>query len=179
MFEFNFSIENGWILSLIFLLISYVPMIFGGKGAKRLVDFSWMNRKGKQLSILIMVLFIFILVAPVFLEITDKPVLLILGFVFFTIGCIFILISYLNYFTTPLGKLITKGMYKISRNPIYVFSLVAMIGIVILFESFLMGFLLLIFSIIQHPIIREEERFCENNFGEEYEMYKIHTRRYL
>ena len=179
MFEFNFSIENGWILSLIFLLISYVPMIFGGKGAKRLVDFSWMNRKGKQLSILIMVLFLFMLVVPIFIDITSKPVLLILGFVFFTIGCIFILISYLNYFTTPLGKLITKGMYKISRNPIYVFSLVAIIGIVVLCESFLLGFLLLIYSIIQHPIIKEEERFCENNFGEEYEIYKKHTRRYL
>ena len=179
MFEFNFSIENGWILSLIFLLISYVPMIFGGKGAKRLVDFSWMNRKGKQLSILIMVLFLFMLVVPIFIDITSKPVLLILGFVFFTIGCIFILISYLNYFTTPLGKLITKGMYKISRNPIYVFSLVAIIGIVVLCESFLLGFSLLIYSIIQHPIIKDEERFCENNFGEEYERYKKNTRRYL
>ncbi|MBE9469340.1 MAG: isoprenylcysteine carboxylmethyltransferase family protein [Bacteroidetes bacterium] len=179
MFELDFTIKSAWILSLIFLLVSYLPIIFGGKGAKRLVDFSWMNRKGKQLSVLIMILFIFMLVAPVFLEITSNPVLLIVGFAFFTIGCIFILISYLNYFTTLLGQLITKGMYKVSRNPIYVFSLVALIGIAILSESFLLGLLLLLYSIIQHPIIKEEERFCKENFREEYIQYKNKTRRYL
>lgn len=179
MFELDFIIKNAWILSFIFLLVSYLPMIFGGKGAKRLVDFSWMNKRGKRLSILIMILFIFIVIAPVFMEITNKPILLILGLIFFTLGCISILISYLNYFTTPLGQLIIKGMYRISRNPIYVFSLVALIGVVFLSESFLLGFLLVIYFIIQHPIIKEEERFCEENFGEEYIQYKKMTRRYF
>ncbi|MBI9069254.1 MAG: isoprenylcysteine carboxylmethyltransferase family protein [Salinivirgaceae bacterium] len=179
MFELDFTIKNAWILSLIFLVVSYLPILFGGKGAKRLVDFSWMNKQGKRLSILIMILFIFMVVSPVFMEITNNPVLLILGFGFFTIGCIFILISYLNYFTTPLGQLITKGMYRISRNPIYVFSSIALIGIAILSESLLFGLLLLLYFIIQHPVIKEEERFCEENFGKEYDKYKKRTRRYL
>lgn len=179
MFEINFTIKSAWILSLVFFGVSYVPMIFGGKGAKRLVNFSWMNKYGKQLSFFIMILFIFMLIAPVFMEITNKPVFLILGFTFFTIGCILILISYLNYFTTPLEQLITKGMYSISRNPIYVFSSIAFIGIAILSESFLFGLLLILYFIIQHPVIKEEERFCEDNFGEEYQRYKKRTRRYL
>jgi protein-S-isoprenylcysteine O-methyltransferase Ste14 len=179
MFDLDFTIKNAWLLSFIFLLVSYLPIFFGGKGAKRLVDFSWMNKRGKRLSIFIMVLFIFMVVVPVFFEITNKPELLILGFTFFTIGCIFILISYLNYFTTPLGKLITKGMYRISRNPIYVFSSITLVGIAILSESFLFGLLLLLYLMIQHPVIKEEERFCEENFGKEYQKYKKGTRQYL
>jgi hypothetical protein len=35
-------------LSLLFLLVSYLAMALAGKGAKRLVDFSWMNKKGKR-----------------------------------------------------------------------------------------------------------------------------------
>ena len=31
---FNFEFGNGWILSLIYLAVSYVPMFFGGKGCK-------------------------------------------------------------------------------------------------------------------------------------------------
>lgn len=179
MFEFNFSIENGWILSLIFLLISYVPMIFGGKGAKRLVNFSWMNKRGKVLSFIILMLFLLIVILPIFNRITNNEISIIIGFILYAIGAIGIITSYINYFTTPLNQLIVRGMYRMSRNPIYVFTLISFIGIAVLCESFLLGFLFLIYSIIQHPIIKEEERFCENNFGEEYEIYKKHTRRYL
>ena len=179
MFELHFSIENGWILSLIFLLISYVPMIFGGKGAKRLVNFSWMNKRGKVLSFIILILFLLIVILPIFNRITDNEISIIIGFILFAIGAIGIITSYINYFTTPLNHLIVRGVYRMSRNPIYVSTLISFIGIAILCESFLLGFLFLIYFIIQHPIIKEEERFCEDNFGEEYEMYKIHTRRYL
>lgn len=179
MFELDFTIKDGWVLSLIFLLISYLPMFLGGKGAKRLVNFSWMNKRGKRLSFIIMILFIVLVAMPVFFKITNNILLLKIGYVFFAIGSIAILISYVNYFTSPLGKLIQKGLYQISRNPIYVFSLFALIGIAVLCESFLFGFLLVIYFIIQHPIIKEEERFCKENFGEEYEKYKMRTRRYL
>ncbi len=179
MFELYFTIENGRILSLVFLFVSYVPMIFGGKGTSRLVDFSWIDKNGEKLSTLILLLYILILIAPVFLEITHIIMLLVLGYAFFICGCIGICISYLNYFTTPLGQLIRKGMYQISRNPIYVFSLAALIGIAILCESILLSVFIVIYFIIQHHIIKKEERFCEDNFGEEYIQYKNKTRRYL
>ena len=179
MFELHYSIENGWILSLMFLLISYVPMIFGGNGAKRLVNFSWMNKRGKMLSFIVLILFLLIVILPIFNRITDNEISIIIGFFLFASGVIGIITSYINYFATPINELIVKGMYKKSRNPIYVSTLISFIGIAVLCESFLLGVLFLIYFIVQHPIIKEEERFCENNFGEEYQKYKQKTRRYL
>ena len=50
MSAFSFTIGNGWILSLIILAVSYVPMLFGGKAAKRLVDYSFAGTRGGFVS---------------------------------------------------------------------------------------------------------------------------------
>ncbi|WP_461637126.1 methyltransferase family protein [Labilibaculum euxinus] len=173
------NIENGYILSIIYIVVSYVPMLFSRKGRKRLSDFSWINKKGKNLSALITVLWLIVLVAPVFCKITDNKWLFSIGLSLFVSGLTFTLISYYNYFTTPLGSLISKGMYRFSRNPIYVSNLIAIIGLSILVSSAVLAIVVIIYPILQHPIIKEEERFCEERFGVEFEQYKTKTRRYI
>jgi len=71
----SLEIGNGWILSLIFLAVSYMPMFFGGKAAKRLVDFSFAGTIGKINSFIMMVLFIPLLAYPVFLKIQSGTIL--------------------------------------------------------------------------------------------------------
>ena len=78
------------------------------------------------------------------------------------------------------NKLITSGIYKYSRNPMYLGLLMIVISTSI--------FYLNIFSIIT-PIffyfwinrfqIKREEIFLTEKFGEEYMSYKIKTRRWI
>jgi protein-S-isoprenylcysteine O-methyltransferase Ste14 len=51
-------------------------------------------------------------------SITDNTVLRIMGSVLFVIGATGVIISYVNFFSAESGKLITKGLYQFSRNPI-------------------------------------------------------------
>lgn len=175
----NLPIQNGWILSLLLLAVSYLPMLFNKKGAKRLTTFSFISKKGKNLSLLIIILFVTMLLLPAFHKITENTVQFYIGAIVTLIGTAGVLISYLNYFATPHNQLITKGLYQLSRNPIYVSLIIMSVGIGILCTIYEMIPVLLLYVIIQHPIIREEERFCRETYGEEYAEYLKKVRRYL
>lgn len=73
----------------------------------------------------------------------------------------------------------TKGLYKISRNPMYLglhFLTIASILYTLSIYIIVPG----IYSIfVYHLIILGEERFLANRFGDDYETYKMKVRRYL
>jgi protein-S-isoprenylcysteine O-methyltransferase Ste14 len=73
----------------------------------------------------------------------------------------------------------TNGLYKISRNPIYVgFSLLTISSMI--YSLNIVVILAGIYSIIvYHLIIIGEEKFLENRFGQDYINYKKRVRRYL
>ena len=73
----------------------------------------------------------------------------------------------------------TNGLYRISRNPMYLgFNLLSVSAI--LFITSFMVFILGIYSIFTyHLIIRAEESFLEARFGEKYCAYKKRVRRYI
>ncbi len=126
------EIQNGWILSVIFLGICYLPPIFSKRGRKRLYSFNWMSKKGKILSLIMTICFLAMLILPLFKPITDNAIQLYTGVFVLAIGILGTLISFHNYFTSAPDKLITKGLYGLSRNPIYVFVMVMAIGIAIM-----------------------------------------------
>ncbi len=73
----------------------------------------------------------------------------------------------------------TKGIYKFSRNPMYVgFNLLTISGMIYFLNATI--FLLGLYSLlIYHFIILGEERFLSNRFGEQFRKYKMKTRRYV
>lgn len=179
MYTMDFSLKNGWILSLVFLSISYLPVVLGGPGSKRLFNFSWINKTGKMLSGYIMILFLVITALPCFYEIEIGNPSFILGGVLFFLGAAGVGTSYVNYFSTPGEELVCRGIYRISRNPIYLSVIIMALGMVLFCRSWLIFLCLCLYTLIQHPIIREEERFCIEHYGKAYLQYKTRTRRYL
>ncbi len=70
-------------------------------------------------------------------------------------------------------KLITCGPYSATRNPLYFFSFVGIVGIGLCTKSFILsGLLLLGFSIYYPLVIREEEIKLRSTHPEEFERYK-------
>jgi len=102
------------------------------------------------------------------------------------VGLLFTVISLVNLGkSTRLGlpsddtKLKTNGIYKISRNPMYVgFDLITIASIVFTLHWFVI--ILGIYSLITyHLIIKGEEAFMLKRFSNEYEKYQLKVRRYL
>ncbi|MDC7125148.1 MAG: methyltransferase [Spirochaetales bacterium] len=148
-------IGNGWILSLMVLAVSYIPMLFGGKAAKRLVDYSFASTKGKAFSVIMSILFIPLIVYPVFLKIQIGSIQFYIGIVLLVVGAVAAITSFINYFSTPLDEPINKGMYRISRNPIYISFSLMVVGMALMLHSAIIGGLIVLNFVLQHFIRRE------------------------
>ncbi len=76
-------------------------------------------------------------------------------------------------------KLITNGIYKISRNPAFLGFDLMYIGVTLLYSnSFTIIFSLFAITML-HLQILKEEKYLEKSFKNEYISYKNKTNRYL
>jgi protein-S-isoprenylcysteine O-methyltransferase Ste14 len=76
--------------------------------------------------------------------------------------------------------LVTTGLYRITRNPMYLGLVLALVGVAVLLGTLTPFFPIPVFVwIIQARFIRGEERFLEELFGAEYLAYKSKVRRWI
>jgi len=76
--------------------------------------------------------------------------------------------------------LATNGVYKLSRNPIYLGFLLMVIGFP-LYSGYYSGVIIAAFFLISmnRLVIEKEEAYLEEKFGEVYKNYKSKVRRWL
>ena len=76
--------------------------------------------------------------------------------------------------------LVNDGVFRVSRNPMYLGFVLLLIGIAILLRSLSPYVVILAFVIlIQNMFISVEERMLAEKFGEKWREYKHSTRRWL
>lgn len=73
----------------------------------------------------------------------------------------------------------TYGLYRFSRNPIYLSGFLMCIGSCLYAMHFLNFMLFAVAFIIHHAIIKKEEEFLERTFGAEWLEYKKSVPRYF
>ena len=99
--------------------------------------------------------------------------LIILGIILILAGAIIVVnvsIKLQKSFKTNI--LMTDGLYKIVRNPMYVAYLIFVIpGICILFNSWLVLTTIILNYILLRIFIKEEYKYLEDKFGDEYKRY--------
>jgi len=77
------------------------------------------------------------------------------------------------------GELVTRGVFKISRNPIFVFMNAYALGTFLLSGRLVFLLFALLAAAALHAQIRREEAFLEEAHGEAYRAYRAATPRYL
>lgn len=77
-------------------------------------------------------------------------------------------------------KLVVEGLFKISRNPMYLGMLLLLVGAFAYFgEGLNAAFLAAFVVFITELQIKPEERALEEKFGDDYRAYKRRVRRWL
>ncbi len=77
-------------------------------------------------------------------------------------------------------RLVTNGMYRITRNPMYLGMVVVLVGIAVLFGNASPFLIAPMFGwLIQTKFVKFEEALLEKTFGDEYLRYKQKVRRWL
>lgn len=72
-------------------------------------------------------------------------------------------------------KLVTTGIYAYVRNPIYSGIWFFLTGILIIYHSYIMVGLPILFYILLRILVKKEEKVLTERFGQEYLKYKKNT----
>ena len=73
------------------------------------------------------------------------------------------------------NNLVTDGIYKKLRHPIYLFGTIFVLGAIIFFQKFILLIVLGAIIFLQMKRIKKEEQVLEEKFGEQYRNYKKET----
>ena len=80
----------------------------------------------------------------------------------------------------PTTAIVTDGIYRFTRNPMYLSMVLLMIAVSVLVSNIWIFILTPVFAVImQKGVIEQEERYLEEKFGAEYTNYKKSTRRWI
>ena len=80
----------------------------------------------------------------------------------------------------PSTALLADGLYRYSRNPIYIALSAAYLGVAIATDSlWVLGFIIPFLALIRQGVIAREERYLEAKFGDSYRDYTSRVRRWL
>jgi protein-S-isoprenylcysteine O-methyltransferase Ste14 len=80
----------------------------------------------------------------------------------------------------PTQRIITTGIYRYTRNPIYLGFVLMLIGLPLNMGIY-WGFILVwpLITFMNNMVIKHEEAYLEKNFKEQYTDYKSHVKRWL
>jgi len=97
--------------------------------------------------------------------------LFIIGIAVYATGAILLAVSLMNFAVPSEVGINKNGLYRLSRNPIYMADFVFFVGCVLLTQSLLLLIFVLVLQIATYWIIVAEERWCIETFGDEYLKY--------
>ena len=121
-----------------------------------------------------------ILVTMPFLEVqTNQALFFYTGIAVYIIGLILLSLATIDFSTPSDSGINQTGLYRLSRNPMYLAYFACFMGISSLVQSVVLLGIVCLFQISAHWIILSEERWCIEQFGAEYLLYMNKVRRYI
>ncbi|MBN1571805.1 MAG: isoprenylcysteine carboxylmethyltransferase family protein [Deltaproteobacteria bacterium] len=81
--------------------------------------------------------------------------------------------------TKTAGKLVTGGVFSVTRNPIFLFLNLFFLGTFLIYPTIFFAVSAFVVVLGNHLQVIQEERFLEKQYGKEYLEYKRDVRRYL
>jgi len=179
---FQIGIWNAWIFMLWPWLDTLVFRLVGKEVFQRasgLASEMKTSRAYKVISYISMVIELMAVAYSVFLPFKLGTIWFYAGLTIFLLGLFVLTVASINFTVTPMNSPITKGMYRYSRHPLYLASLLIYLSAGIASASWIF---LLIF-IVQLVSIRigavREERYCLEKYGTAYREYMSKTPRWI
>ena len=80
----------------------------------------------------------------------------------------------------PVSALVVAGVYKLTRNPMYLGMLLIYLGIAVALDSVVaLAFAVPLVPVVQTGVIAREERYMAGRFGTDYAAYRTRVRRWI
>ncbi len=138
-----------------------------------------LTKSQKKLLVIIDCIFFIPIIYSIFLPLKLGTVWFYVGLFIYLLGVVIGTMAVYNFFTTPLDKPVIKGVYRLSRNPIYLSMFLIFVGTGIACVSWVFLLLAMVFIILLHILVNSEESFCLQKYGDTYREYMNTTYRWM
>ena len=171
---------NGWLpIAVFYLVFAILMLVFPRLVVKKLYDISRWTREQRILSLLgkpfAIACLVLITLTPLKIGHPVFPI----GLSIYGLGFIGMLVALFNYRNTPPGEPVTRGLYRVSRNPQWLTLATMFAGASIAVGSGIAFLFIAIAAVFYHFRILGEERSCQMRYGESYLAYTQQVPRYL
>ncbi len=178
---FEIGLWNAWIF-MFWLLMAFflVPLSIIPKGREEGSDFTAEFSKTQKCAIRSMhIVYLLSVIYSIFVPLKLGTPWFYVGLPVYLIGLVSYAMVWVGFATTPSDRLITKGIYRYSRNPMQLSQVVMFLGVGIATASWV--FLLLVVAYMIAPLlwVAAEERHCLKYYGEAYREYMNRTPRWM
>ena len=171
---------NGWLLlSAVFLVFALLLLGFSRDIVAKLYDVSGWRRHQLFVFVIGMLAALACLVLIIRTPLKIGQGVFFIGIVLCVIGSTVMSAALLNYNSTSPGEMVTRGLYRASRNPQWLGMAAMLLGTCVAIGSWTAVTLWLASAVGYHFRILGEETACLTQYGAAYEDYLKRVPRYL
>lgn len=121
----------------------------------------------------------FVIVYSIFLPLKIGTAWFYLGLPVFAVASVISVATIFSAASTPIDKLVTRGIYRISRHPIYLSGFLMYAGMGIACASWVVGLCAVLWIGIWSILVPKEERFLVETYGDSYREYANMAKRWI
>jgi len=178
---FKIGFWNAWIFMSIFVL-QMLGIAFVGKNVRErshIPNEIRRNRLERYTGTTANIIWLLALAYSIFLPFQLETIWFYIGLFIFFVGAILMIIATLNFITTASEQMITRGVYRFSRHPMYLTIILICLGAGIASLSFLFILLTIVMAFCLHKEALIEERYCLDKYGGAYQEYVNNVPRWI
>ena len=176
---FQFGLWNAWILVIPMLIIFFYTMrVTSARESGEAEDFE-LTKKEKRIINAVFLSMVISFIYAVFSPLQMDTAWLYIGLVIYFFGMVFMIIAVRNFASSSRDRVITKGLYRFTRNPEYIGLLLMQTGLGIACSSWLYLLLTVMLLFLLNANLPAEERYCLYKYGDDYRKYKNATPRWI
>jgi len=182
---FEIGLWNAWILWVLQFLSMIIPNFFMSEEAKirtkRAPQFVPFNKKKEKMLALSThaVIMPFTMIYSIFLPLKIGTAWLYVGLPIVALALVMTIMTIISFATTPLDEPVTRGVYRVSRHPIYLSGFLLYVGIGIACASWVLLLCAVLWIVLWYIVVPSEERFVLEKYGNSYREYMNRTPRWL
>ncbi len=172
------TLLNGFLLIIPLIAARYgIPALVNEKAIPNLHYFPPSVGLEKKMEPVYFATNLFLIFSPLLAQIHTGTVFAAIGWVVYSLGIVVLIVSLLDFSSSE--GMVKKGIYRHSRNPIYIGYFMVFMGIGFLIGSWFYLLVALVYQYSTHWLILSEERWCRQTFGESFAEYERKTPRYF
>jgi len=176
--DFELGLWNAWVFMLPSLLLTLFSLRWFMK--KRAPSSNMpMSKTNLSFCLVSKLTYFAAVIYSVALPLKSGTIWFYLGLPITLIGLVGSVMTVVSWVNTPAGEIVTKGIYRFSRHPIYVTEVLLLLGVSIASASWVFLLFPIIVGVGVAYFIEMEEAQCIGHYGNAYREYMDRTPRWI